>query len=180
MRILNLHGFLGAADNKNYKALCGLIAPEQIVSPKLDYLHTAPDDLLRQLTETAADPDFIFVGQSLGGLYADLLSRRMNRLCILTNPCYFPHTLSLIADEGMPSEYLARYRELAPSGINPLSVVLCGDADTLITGNLERSRTLSEHVTSVPGGHSSIENLADHLAEALRTLKTITEDEAHA
>ena len=80
----------------------------------------------------------------------------------------------------MPSEYLARYRELAPSGINPLSVVLCGDADTLITGNLERSRTLSEHVTSVPGGHSSIENLADHLAEALRTLKTITEDEAHA
>ena len=59
MRILNLHGFLGAADNKNYKALCGLIAPEQIVSPKLDYLHTAPDDLLRQLAETAADPDFI-------------------------------------------------------------------------------------------------------------------------
>ena len=69
MRILNLHGFLGAADNKNYKALCGLIDPEQIVSPKLDYLHTAPDDLLRQLAETAADPDFIFVGQSLGGLY---------------------------------------------------------------------------------------------------------------
>ena len=180
MRILNLHGFLGAADNKNYKALCGLIAPEQIVSPKLDYLHTEPEELLRQFAEAAADPDFIFVGQSLGGLFADLMSRRMKRPCILTNPCYFPHTLSLFPESGMRAELIAQYEALAPSGINPLSVVLCGDADTLITGNLERSRTLSAHVTSVPGGHSSIENLADHLAEALRTLNTITEADSHA
>lgn len=180
MRILNLHGFLGAADNKNYKALCTFFAPEQIVSPNLDYLHTAPNLLLRQLADTASDPDFIFVGQSLGGLYADLLSRRMHRLCILTNPCFYPHTLPLITNEGMPAEYLSQYQALAPDSIYPLSVVLCGDADTLITGNFERCIKLSAHVTSVPGGHSSIENLADHLAEAFRFLKIRMEGEPHA
>ena len=177
MKILNLHGFLGAADNKNYKALCELTAPEQIISPKLDYLHTAPDKLLRQLAETAADPDFILVGQSLGGLYADLLSRRLHRVCILTNPCFYPHTLSLFSESGMPADLISQYEALSPSGINPLSVVLCGDADTLIAGNPERCRKLSAHVTLVPGGHSSIENLSVHLAAALREAEQIAEEQ---
>ena len=37
MKILNLHGFLGAADNRNYKALCGIVPADTIVSPKMPY-----------------------------------------------------------------------------------------------------------------------------------------------
>ena len=45
MKILNLHGFMGEADNKNYKALCGIFPSEDIISPKIDYKKTSPDKL---------------------------------------------------------------------------------------------------------------------------------------
>ena len=173
MRILNLHGFLGAADNKNYKALCGLIPAEQIISPKLDYLHISPEEMLSRLAEIAADPDVLFIGQSLGGYYADLLSRRFSRACILTNPAFLPHTLNLLPDEGMPQVYIVQYEAMSAHSINPLSVVICGKDDTLIADNLATAKTLSAHVTSVPGGHSSIENLRQHLAAALLAVSAL-------
>ena len=37
MKILNLHGFMGEADNKNYKALCEIFPSYDIISPKIDY-----------------------------------------------------------------------------------------------------------------------------------------------
>ncbi len=46
MKILNLHGFMGEADNKNYKALCKIFPAEDIISPKIDYINTAPEELM--------------------------------------------------------------------------------------------------------------------------------------
>ena len=66
MKILNLHGFMGEADNKNYKALCGIFPSEDIISPKIDYKNTLPDKLLAQFADMVDSDDFIFVGQSLG------------------------------------------------------------------------------------------------------------------
>ena len=86
MKILNLHGFLGAADNKNYQALCSLIAAEQIISPKLDYMTNAPEEILAALSAVVDADDFVLVGQSIGGWYADQLSRQYHLPCILTNP----------------------------------------------------------------------------------------------
>ena len=83
MKILNLHGFMGEADNKNYKALRGLISPEDIISPQLKYMEISPSEILEQLSAYVDSDDFIFVGQSLGGWYADKLSRKFKRPCIL-------------------------------------------------------------------------------------------------
>lgn len=33
MKILNLHGFMGESDNRNYKALCDIIPAEDIILP---------------------------------------------------------------------------------------------------------------------------------------------------
>ena len=55
MKILNLHGFMGEADNKNYKALCGILPEGNIISPKLDYMGTAPDDLLEKMISSSWD-----------------------------------------------------------------------------------------------------------------------------
>ena len=74
MKILNLHGFMGEADNKNYKALCKFFPAEDIISPKIDYINTAPEELMKCFSDMVDTDDFIFVGQSLGGLYADKLS----------------------------------------------------------------------------------------------------------
>ena len=135
MKILNLHGFLGEADNKNYKALCGLLSAECIISPQLDYKNSAPKEILDALSEQVDVNDFVFVGQSLGGWYADQLSRRFHRPCILTNPCYFPHELELIAESGIPAEFVAQSHDLSAQNRNEQAFVLCSDADTVIPDN---------------------------------------------
>ncbi|MBR5722578.1 MAG: hypothetical protein IKX57_03045 [Oscillospiraceae bacterium] len=168
MKILNLHGFLGAADNRNYRALCEFFPAEQIISPALDYEHTAPDDLIAELLKTASEPDVILVGQSLGGFYADHLSRRLQRFCLLTNPCMYPHTLPLITESGIPQEYVRQYEARAAYSVNRLSRIICGDADTLLTDNIAVCKTLSKDVRVIPGGHSSLEALSVHLESALR------------
>ena len=100
MKILNLHGFMGEADNKNYKTLCEIFSAYDIISPKVFYKETSPEEILRQLSEMVDSDDFIFVGQSLGGWYADKLSRKFARPCILTNPCYPAYLMNLRNSTG--------------------------------------------------------------------------------
>ncbi len=171
MKILNLHGFMGEADNKNYKALCGFISPDDIISPKLYYKQTSPEELLRELSETASDAEVIYVGQSLGGWYADRLSRLFRRPCILTNPCYYPHELGLITDSGIPDSFLEQYRAMSADGRNDLAYTLCSDADTVLPGNHAVCEELSRHVTSVHGTHSTIENIGEYLERIIAGLK---------
>lgn len=44
MKILNLHGFMGEADNKNYKALCEIVPAESIISPQLNSAYFVEDN----------------------------------------------------------------------------------------------------------------------------------------
>ena len=142
MKILNLHGFMGEADNKNYKALCGIISPQDIISPQIEYKETSPLGLLEQLSDLVDSDDFIFVGQSLGGWYADQLSRKFKRPCILTNPCYYPHELELIATSGIPAEFVEQYRNMSVSTQNEQVYTLCSDGDTVILGNFAKCAKL--------------------------------------
>ncbi|WP_028518255.1 YqiA/YcfP family alpha/beta fold hydrolase [Ruminococcus flavefaciens] len=167
MKILNLHGFMGEADNKNYKALCEIISPDDIISPQLKYMETSPTELLEQLSDMLDSDDFIFVGQSLGGWYADKLSRKFRRPCILTNPCYYPHELELIAASGIPVEFLEQYRDMSVSTQNERAYTLCSDGDTVLPDNYKNCQKLSEQVIGVHGSHSTIEDIGEHISELL-------------
>lgn len=170
MKILNLHGFMGEADNKNYKALCNIIPAEDIISPKLYYKERSPQEILDMLSALVDSENFIFVGQSLGGWYADKLSRKFSRPCILTNPCFYPYELELITESGIPADYVELYHELSEHGKNDLAYTLCGDEDTLLPDNYDNCIKLSRDVTIVHGGHSSIENLGEHLRVLLEKI----------
>ena len=167
MKTLNLHGFMGEADNKNYKALCGIIHKENIISPQLNYKETSPDILLEQLSAMVDTDDIIFVGQSLGGWYADMLSRKFRKPCILTNPCYYPHELDIIADSGINADIIEKYRNMSANDKNERAYTLCSDADTILPDNYDRCVKLSKTVTTVHGSHSTIENVGQHLADTL-------------
>jgi len=171
MKILNLHGFMGEADNKNYKALCKIFPAEDIISPKLDYMDTAPKILLKQLSDMVDSDDFIFVGQSLGGWYADKLSRRFSRPCILTNPCIFPHELELITNSGIPADFVEQYREMTTIDNNERAYTLCSDEDTILPENYGDCVKLSRTVISVHGSHSTIENVGEHISGLLTEIK---------
>ena len=167
MKILNLHGFMGEADNKNYKALCGMIPADDIISPELHYKEISPEELLEQLAGMVDSDDFIFVGQSLGGWFADKLSRRFNRPCILTNPCYFPHELELITSSGIPDEFVEQYRSYSACDKNIRAYTLCSDADKILPDNYADCEKLSRIVKRVHGSHSTIENIRQHMFDML-------------
>ena len=171
MKILNLHGFMGEADNKNYKALCSFISPDDIISPKLYYKQTSPEELIRELSEIPTDDELIYVGQSLGGWYADRLSRLFRRPCILTNPCYYPHELGLITDSGIPGSFIEQYKAKSADSRNDLAYTLCSDADTVLPRNRAVCEELSRHVTDVHGSHSTIENIGEYLAKMIAELR---------
>ena len=171
MKILNLHGFMGEADNKNYKALCEMFPAEDIISPKIDYINTAPEELMKSFSDIADTDDFIFVGQSLGGWYADKLSRKFKRPCILTNPCYYPHELELISTSGIPAEFLEQYRAMSAHDRNERAYTLCSDADTILPDNFSNCKKLSEQVVRVHGSHSTIENVGEHISGLLTEIQ---------
>lgn len=170
MDILNLHGFLGAADNRNFNALKSFLPDIKITSPVLReaYLTESPRELLDRLC-AAVGTNTVLVGQSLGSWYANVLSLRTGRPCVITNPAYFPHETPLIT-EKVPAEFTAQYAELTPTDKNPLAVSLCADADTLLPGNIVNCERFSARVIPVHGGHSSIENLAAHLESVFVSL----------
>ncbi len=171
MKILNLHGFMGEADNKNYKALCKIFPAEDIISPKIDYINTAPEELMKCFSDMVDTDDFIFVGQSLGGMYADKLSRKFKRPCILTNPCYYPHELEIITSSGIPSEFLEQYRKMSVSTQNERAYTLCSDKDTILPDNYQNCVKLSVTVKTVHGSHSTIENVGDYISELLTEIQ---------
>ena len=171
MKILNLHGFMGEADNKNYKALCEMFPAEDIISPKIDYINTAPEELMKRFSDIVDTDDFIFVGQSLGGWYADKLSRKFKRPCILTNPCYYPHELEIISTSGIPAEFLEQYRAMSARDRNERAYTLCSDADTILPDNFSNCKKLSEQVVRVHGSHSTIENVGEHISGLLTEIQ---------
>ena len=171
MKILNLHGFMGEADNKNYKALCGIFPAEDIISPKIDYINTIPEELLKYFSDMVNTDDFIFVGQSLGGWYADKLSRKFKRPCILTNPCNYPHKLELITASGIASEFVEQYRKMSSFDENERAYTLCSDADTILPDNYADCVKLFRTVKRVHGSHSTIENVGEHISDMLAEIQ---------
>lgn len=121
------------------------------ISPKLNYKETSSEKLLEQLSDMVNSDDFIFVWQSLGGWYADKLSRKFKRPCILTDPCYFPHELGLITGSGIPAEYVEQYRDMSISTQNERAYTLCSDNDTVLPENYSSCEKLAEQVIRVHG-----------------------------
>lgn len=166
--LLNIHGFMGSADNKNLRALKRLCLDERLISPAVDYLREPPGQILERLSMAVrtADSPVIVVGQSLGGWFANQISLRFRIPCILTNPCLFPHQCSVILDSQMPLSYLQEYKAGSGKGRNPLCVILCSRDDEVLPGNYTACQNLSDHVRLVNGTHSQIENLENELKYA--------------
>ena len=171
MKILNLHGFMGEADNKNYKALCKIFPAEDIISPKLNYMETSPEKLLEKLSDMVDTDDYIFVGQSLGGWYADKLSRKFKRPCILTNPCNYPHKLALVTDSGIPADFVEQYDRMSSYDENERAYTLCSDADTILPDNYSDCVKLSRTVKRAHGSHSTIENIDEQISDMLTEIQ---------
>lgn len=180
MRILNLHGFMGKADNRNYTALCKLMPKEDIVSPKLDFMNEHPAELIEKLSKIIKNEDIdIVIGQSFGGFYALHLAYRCGIPCILTNPCLFPADTDVIVDSDISRDILEEYRHLSRSVYFAKAYILLSDNDTIIPDNKEKCKGITPHIKVVEGTHSNIRELKKELAEILDILSDPEEREVH-
>ncbi len=171
MRILNLHGFMGKADNRTYSALCKLMPKEDIVSPSLDFMNESPQELLEKLTTKIEDEHInIVIGQSLGGFYALPLAISFGIPCILTNPCFFPAETGVIVNSELSRDILEEYRKNSDISFYSKAYIMISDNDTIIPGNFEKCKAITPNIRQVEGTHSNIKNLKEELSEILKIL----------
>ena len=92
MKILNIHGYRGNAQNSAYKALEAL--GFEIISPQIDYDTTPINEVAGQMRDLYKEqqPDFV-VGTSLGGFIAATVCAETGCNTILVNPCLLPFLL---------------------------------------------------------------------------------------
>ncbi|MBQ8399388.1 MAG: hypothetical protein IJX08_05390 [Clostridia bacterium] len=176
MTFLNVHGFMGEADNKNSKALAVLYPHAALLSPQIDYLKQSPTALLDCLSKMIEEQmregnTPILVGQSLGGWAAEQLSYKYALPCLLTNPCLDPHLCGVIVDSPIPRDFLKDYAARSMPKNNPRAFTLCTKTDEVLgEENFDRCALLGGWLREVKGRHSKIENLEGELQIGLKAL----------
>lgn len=132
--ILNIHGYVGFANNAGFEILKQLNCGEFVISPQFDYDIMSPDDIYSYLFDMlvnfrfnaenglhikgkAADEDGIIrpkiFGHSLGGFWAYCLGAELNVPVLLKNPCFKPwETLPKCDVFEVNDEYMAKYKAL--------------------------------------------------------------------
>ena len=171
MKILNLHGFLGKADNRNYQALRDLLPDAEIISPKLYFMLDTPEHILDMLLNTAAQENIdLIVGQSLGAAFGLTIAKQYGVPCILTNPCLEPAKTEIIVNSKLSPELLKDYEKIDFRQSYDKAYILLSDHDEIIRGNREICQALTPHWKMTSGTHSRLDHLKEELALLLTEL----------
>lgn len=155
MKILNIHGYKGSAQNSAYSALENLGC--DVISPEIDYDVLTPKKTLEMLHRQIIDNEVdIIVGTSLGGFYAAVLSAQLNLPVFLVNPCLMPFMylpkLGYIKDV---KPYMTMFGELFKLKKHNVSTVVGGQDEIIDTHELTKSILQNSHYALIPEGKHS-------------------------
>ncbi len=153
MRILNIHGYTGSAEN----SACSVLRKMgyDVVSPQLDYDSMSPDSVLDVLSRRISDNNII-VGTSLGGFFGAILSARLGIPVILVNPCLMPFlTLSRLNFTGDIRPYIRLFSEIPNIDISATSTIIGGQDDVIDYHDFTENLLRNERFRIVPDGRHS-------------------------
>lgn len=155
MKILNIHGYKGSAEN----SAC-LVLKEMgfdVISPQIDYDAESPEKVLDNLRKifTENKPDYI-IGTSLGGFFALLLSIESEIPTALVSPCLLPFIT--LSDLGYNNdlgefEFAELFRELSKVDFQNVSAII-GEQDEIISYH-KLTKVLVKNCTVIPDGKHS-------------------------
>ena len=132
MKILNIHGYGGSAENSAFKAFkdCGFT---DIIAPALDYDKLPPEQMLDYLSNIAKNENAeLICGTSLGGFYAALLSAELDMPVILVNPCLIPFLhLPRLGYNGDIKPFVKLFGKLSSLHSDNVSCII-GEKDSII------------------------------------------------
>ena len=172
MKILNIHGFRGSAENAAFGALTGL--GHDVVSPAFDYDAVSADIVIEKLREIIRDeaPQYI-VGTSYGGFFAALLSAETGISAVLVNPCLMPfYHLPLLGYEGDIGAMISLFGGLAKADRGIVKCIIGGSDELIDTHSLETRFYGAENITVIPEGlHSGATlPLVEYFSEVINNL----------
>ena len=117
--------------------------------------------------------NYVFVGKSFGGFWANAMAIQFGEKCCVMNPAMDPD--HLLCDYGLPAELYSAYTDFIPVFIseNPTTVILCED-DPIINAQNTSSMFKDSSAKVVMlnhGGHSG-----DNEVFLCETAKLMTSD----
>lgn len=154
MKIFNIHGYGGSAENSACIALKQL--GFDVISPQIDYDAEIPEKILDNLKEILKEnkPDYI-VGTSLGGFFALLTSIHFNIPVVLVNPCLMPFiTLPELNHSGDVSGFIRLFGNFADIRQENTTAII-GGQDEVISYHDTVTRKLIRNCTVIPDGKHS-------------------------
>lgn len=155
MKVLNIHGYKGSAENSACITLKNL--GHEVISPQIDYDSESPEKILDDLRKIFLEnkPDYI-VGTSLGGFFALLLSRE-NIPTVLVNPCLKPSvTLSELGyeiDETRKTELLKAENMIEKMDCRNITAII-GGQDEIISYHDYTKKVIKNNYVVPEGKHS--------------------------
>lgn len=154
MKILNIHGYKGSADNSACLVLKEL--SYDVISPQIDYDTESLEKILAELENILNEnkPDYI-VGTSLGGFFALLLSIESKIPTILVNPCLMPFiTLTELGYSRDISRFIRLFGNFAEISQNNVCTVI-GGQDEVISYHDLITKKIIRNCTVIPEGQHS-------------------------
>ncbi len=158
MRVLNLHGYKGSAENSMHHALLRSMNME-VFSPQIDYDNIMPKTLLRILTDCYEEYSCQAVsGTSVGGFFALQICVLKKCPTIVVNPCLLPFVylprLGYKNEKGI-LQFTELLGNLTGLDKNLISSVI-GEKDELIdTHDYTKAMLFNSRYITVPNGKHS-------------------------
>ena len=170
MKILNIHGFRGSAENAAFSALT--VLGHEVISPAFDYDATSPDEVMEKLRtlKEKHSPKYI-VGTSYGGFFAAVLSAETGLPAVLVNPCLMPfYHLPLLGYKGDIAPMITLFGKLSAADRSIVRCITGGSDEIINTHTLEASLYGDENMTIIPEGlHSGATlHLTDYFPKVIK------------
>lgn len=155
MKILNIHGYGGSAENCAYTALKGLGC--EVVSPQTDYDGSSPEEITAMLRDTAEKEDIgLIVGTSLGGFYAAALAAGTGLPVILVNPCLMPfYHLPKLGYSGDIKPFMTMFGKLADLDRSKVGCIVGGSDEIVDTHSFAETLFGGDNFRIIPEGRHS-------------------------
>ena len=157
MKILNIHGYKGSAENSACMTLKKL--GHEVISPQIDYDAKTPFQIRRDLKNIFNEnkPDYI-VGTSLGGFFALLVAKNTDIPVMLVSPCLRPCvTLSELGykvDRKRKMTFI-RYADMIEKMNRQNVTAIIGGQDEVIDYHSFTTESLIKNCYVVPDGKHS-------------------------
>lgn len=155
MKILNIHGYHGSAENSAFYALKSIGC--EIISPALDYDSETPEKISETLYKVITEnkPDVI-VGTSFGGFFAALLSVRSGISVMLVNPCLQPaDILPALGYKQDISNFAPLSAMITNIDISRVSTIIGGKDEVIGNHGFTRKILYNERFVVFPDGKHS-------------------------